>query len=122
LTTDPERGADAVASGDRLEMPSPPAKRNFPNPFYVLLLAASTLFVVTIFVYLLSPVLREQAARGALPRNAGEPVPSPADWIDRHAPLALGVEFVVMLIAGLLAMATDRWFAPKAARESASDG
>ena len=37
-----------------------------------------------------------------------------AGWLDRHGPLALGVEFVVMLVVRVLAMATDHWFPAEA--------
>jgi hypothetical protein len=83
-------------------MSAPPRKRLFPNPFYVLLLACSTLFVLTTLGYLVAPLL---ADLGHAPDKPGQ-----AGWFDRNAPTALGVEFVVMLAAGLLAMATDRWF------------
>ena len=43
-----------------------------------------------------------------------------AAWLDRNAPLALGIEFVVMLVAAILAMLTDNWFA--AARKPPSAG
>jgi hypothetical protein len=92
--------------------PERPAKKLFPNPFYVLLLVASTLFVVTTLGYLVGPTVQEQSgARG----TAGGPV----KWLDRHGPMALGVEFVVMLASGLLAMATDRWFPDKPSRQAA---
>jgi hypothetical protein len=84
-------------------------KRLFPNPFYVLLLAASVLFVLTTFGYLVAPLVHVQA--GA----AGADARGPAAWLDRNAPTALGAEFAVMLAAGLLAMATDRWFPAKPA-------
>jgi hypothetical protein len=82
-------------------------KQLFPNPFYVLLLAASVLFVLTTFGYLVAPLVHNQdgAAVGS----------GPAAWFDRNAPTALGIEFAVMLAAGLLAMATDRWFPSKPA-------
>ncbi len=77
-----------------------PRKRLFPNPFYVLLLAASTLFVLTALGYLISPTVQEQAGPGR----------ALAAWLDRRGPLALGSEVAVMIASGLLAMATDRWF------------
>jgi hypothetical protein len=78
-----------------MSKPERPGKRLFPNPFYALLLVASTLFVVTALAYLVAP----SARRGAV-----------AVWVERHGARTLGVEVVVMLAAGLLAMATDRWF------------
>jgi hypothetical protein len=88
--------------------PERPAKKLFPNPFYVLLLVASTLFVVTTLGYLVGPSTQEPSGAGG-----------PARWLDRHGPMALGVEFVVMLVSGLLAMATDRWFPEKPIRQAA---
>ena len=79
-------------------------KKLFPNPFYVLLLAASTLFVLTALGYLISPTVQEQAG----PRRGQGP--ALAAWLDRRGPLALGVEVALMIASGLLAMATDRWF------------
>jgi hypothetical protein len=99
-------------------MAEPPRKALFPNPFYVLLLVASTVFTVTVLAYLVSPNL----ARHALAqRAAGRPGPAPgsirlADWIDRTGPTLLAVEFAVMFISGILAMATDRWFPSKSTR------
>jgi hypothetical protein len=97
-------------------MPAEPkaTRRPLPNPFYVLLLAASALFVVTTFAYLVAPYVAERAARrGEGPHPAAGNL---AVWLDRHGPAALGVEIAVMTAAGLLAMATDRWFPEKPAR------
>jgi len=80
-----------------------PAKALFPNPFYVLLLLASVLFVATTFGYLVSPSFRP-------PDGPNGATPSPAAWLDRNGPLALGCEVAAMILSGLLAMATDRWF------------
>jgi hypothetical protein len=82
------------------------------NPFYVLLLIASTLFVVTALGYLVAPSVLDQmpaAGPGRVPQNASSK--AFAAWLDRNAPLALGVEFVIMLVAAILAMLTDNWFA-----------
>ena len=81
-----------------------PEKKLFPNPFYVVLLVASTLFVVTALAWLVVPSVLEQAPLangGAVDLVRG---------LDRNGPLALGVEFIVMLASGALAMLTDRWF------------
>ena len=86
-------------------MTSRPSKPLFPNPFYVLLMAASVFFVMTALAYLVSPLV-QGAERD---RSGGESI---AALFDRRAPLALGIEFVVMLLAGACAMATDRWFTP----------
>jgi hypothetical protein len=84
-----------------------------PNPFYVLLLAASIVFVVTCFAYLISPTVLEQARNQ---RGAATPSQRFAAWLDRNGPVVLGVEFLVMLVAGGLAMGTDRWFPEKPAK------
>jgi hypothetical protein len=77
------------------------------NPFFVILLGASVLFVLTVLGYLVSPyVLSPDPARR--PPNARSI--AMAEWFDRHGPMTLAIEFVVMLLAGVLAMATDPWF------------
>ena len=90
---------------------SPPKSR--PNPFFVLLLAASTAFAITAWVGYVGPLLAkapanpQQAAPGADPNAL-------ADWFTRWGTLALTVEFAVMFASGILAMATDKWFAARA--------
>ena len=81
-----------------------PAKKLFPNPFYVVLLVASTLFVVTALTWLVVPSVLDQAplAKGGAVEFVRK--------LDRNGPSALAVEFAVMLAAGLLAMAMDRRF------------
>jgi hypothetical protein len=94
-----------------------PRKPLFPNPFYVVVLLASTLFVVTALAYCVSPWAAESAAA----RGGGAPSASSARlaaWLDRHGPTALGIEFVVMLIFGVLAMAMDSWFGEKKSARS----
>jgi hypothetical protein len=92
-------------------MSGQPRKREvFANPFFVVLLAASSLFVLTVLGYLVSPYVLERKP-GGKPQSQGSL--AVAAWLDRHAPAALGIEFLVMLAAGILAMATDRWFSPR---------
>jgi hypothetical protein len=93
-------------------MTSQPRRReSFANPFFVILLGTSTLFVITVLAYLVSPyVLAPNQARP--PQTQGSA--ALAAWLDRKGPQVLGIEFLVMLIAGILAMATDSWFAPRA--------
>jgi hypothetical protein len=89
-----------------------PARRRevFSNPFFVVLLGTSVLFLLTILGYLASPyILVPDPAR---PRPGRGSV-AMASWFDRRGPMALGAEFVVMLIAGVLAMVTDPWFSPR---------
>ena len=97
-------------------MPTPkrPGKRLFPNPFYLLVIVVSTLFVITALGYLVAPTVIEQAAKEARPAGF-------AGWLDRHGPTALGGEFAVMLAAALLAMATDRWFPERPPRRTGRD-
>lgn len=87
---------------------SGPARKARSNPFYVLLLLASTAFVVTALAYYVSPIVAQQAAER---KDGPAGTPPLVDWLDRRGPAALGVEFALMLVAGLLAMATDSKFA-----------
>lgn len=89
-----------------MSKPDTQRHRGAPNPFYVALILASTLFVATCLGYLISPTVLEQARgrKGA----AGMPSVRFAQWLDRKAPTLLGVEFLVMLAAGGLAMATEQ--------------
>jgi hypothetical protein len=77
----------------------------FTNPFFATLVVVSIVFVVTIFAYLAAPY-----AINARPVAQGDASRVFALWIDRHGPMILGVEFVVMLATGVLAMITDDWF------------
>ncbi|GAC1472675.1 MAG: hypothetical protein NVSMB9_20160 [Isosphaeraceae bacterium] len=87
-------------------------KKLFPNPFYVLLLVASSLFVLTVLGYLISALIPQEAV------SAGPQTWSLwlASWLDRRGPLALGIEVALMIATGLLAMVTDRWFPEVPAR------
>ena len=82
----------------------------FTNPFFATLVVVSIVFVVTILGYLAAPY-----AINPRPVAQSEVSRAFALWIDRHGPMILGVEFVVMLVTGVLAMVTDDWFsaAPK---------
>jgi hypothetical protein len=89
-----------------------PARRRsaFPNPFYVALLVASTLFVMTALAYWVGPMVVQQAERDPALATENPATPGLIGWLDTHAPLWLGVEFAAMLVLGVLAMATDHWF------------
>jgi hypothetical protein len=94
-----------------------PKKPLYPNPFYVLVVLAGTAFVITTLGWLVAPMIQQQAHKVA----EGGAAPSPgslamAAWIDRWAVTALTIEVVVMVVAGVLAMAVDRWFPSKAGR------
>ena len=89
----------------------PSRDRRFPNPFYVLLLVASTAFVVTIFAYLIAPTVLAQA-----PESVGPDLPGSlavADWLARSSPRVLAVEIIIRAVAAVLAMATDHVFAAR---------
>ncbi len=98
------------SSVDR-EMTAVPRKREvFANPFFVVLMAASVVFVLTVLAYLISPAV--------LDADPAKPPPSPrslamAAWIDRNAPWVLAAEFAIMLVTGVVAMVTDPWFSPR---------
>jgi hypothetical protein len=100
-------------------MTDPSRRREvFSNPFFVVLLATSLLFVLTAFGYLVSPSI--------IVPDPARPRPGPnsvalAHWFDRNGPLTLGVEFVVMLLSGVLAMLTDPWFSPRSKSKRGAD-
>jgi hypothetical protein len=75
------------------------------NPFYLLLLLASLLFVVTVLAYLFIPMIEDKA------RAAGEiPPPSPFRTALRDDGWRwLLYELAVMIAFGLASMGLDRW-------------
>jgi hypothetical protein len=82
------------------------------NPFHLLLLIASTLFVVTTLGYLAAPFVQGE---GQIPQ--GQASKDFAAWLDRNSPLILAIEFVAMFVFGVLSMATEGWFtAPSKSR------
>lgn len=89
----------------------PPPRKPRPNPFYVLLMLVSTLFVITAMGYLMGPFVERQALEqpGAGPTSGSRAL---ASWFERKGVLALTIEFGAMLALSLLAMATDRHFSP----------
>lgn len=94
---------------------SPASTKARPNPFYVLLMVVSTLFVVTSMGYLVGPFVERQAVDnpGAGPGPGSRAL---AAWFERRGVVALGIEFVAMFLLALLAMATDRHFSTPDAR------
>ncbi len=74
------------------------------NPFYLLLLLVSVLFVVTALAYGVVPVLEERAAQ------AGNPPPPSAfrDALRADGWKWLLIEVAVMIVLGLLSMGLDR--------------
>jgi len=93
-------------------MNHPPEPR---NPFYVLLLIASFLFVVTALAYAVVPTLEEKA------KEAGEfPPPSAMrDALREGGWKWLLVEVAVMVVLGLASMGLDRLRRLKNDREQA---
>jgi hypothetical protein len=91
-------------------MTGQPRREIFSNPFFVIVLGTSTLFVLTALGYLVSPYV---LVPGPARRQPGKVSIALAAWLDRNGPLTLGIEFLVMLLAGILAMATDPWFSPR---------
>jgi hypothetical protein len=87
------------------------------NPFYVVLMVVSTLFVVTALGYLVAPYVIQpgHVAQGQASRAF-------AVWLDTHGPLILAVEFVIMLLSGVLAMATEDYFLQRKKFGSDADG
>jgi hypothetical protein len=74
------------------------------NPFYVLLLVVSELFVVTALAWAIVPTLEDKA------RAAGQVVPpSPfRDFLRDHGGTCLLIEVAAMIALGLLSMGLDR--------------
>jgi hypothetical protein len=88
-------------------MTTRPRRDVFANPFFTVMLGTSVVFVLTVLAYLVSPSVLEPAADNAAP---GQGSVALARWIDRNAPMTLAVEFVIMLVTGLVAMVTDPFF------------
>ncbi len=85
------------------------------NPFYLLLLLASLLFVVTALAYAVVPALEEKA------KEAGEmPPPSPfRDALRVDGWKWLLAQVAVMVVLGILSMGLDRLRTLKKEREDA---
>jgi hypothetical protein len=115
-----ESSESAAAGGTEAARPGRARKPLFPNPFYVVLLVASTVFVLTALLYCISPMVVQRGMRGG-PKPGSASV-ALVRWLDRRGPITLGIEFLVMLASGSLAMATDNWFSPKPARRGATPG
>jgi hypothetical protein len=86
----------------------------FANPFFVIMMGASVVFVMTVLGYLLSAYML--GPNPLLPARGRGSI-AMAEWFDRNAPLALAVEFGVMLVTGVVAMATDPWFSPRSRQQ-----
>ncbi|CAN5832387.1 hypothetical protein BH23PLA1_BH23PLA1_26870 [soil metagenome] len=95
------------------------AFRGLPNPFYVLLVLVSTGFVVTCLGYLISAMILQQAPAG---QETARGTMVLADWLDRHGPTVLGVEFIMMSLLGVVAMVADPLFRPAPGRSGSGPG
>jgi hypothetical protein len=95
-------GRDMTAKAPRREV--------FANPFFVVLMLASVVFVLTVLAYLIGPSVLEPDPAQPPPTASSRAV---AEWVDRNAPWLLAVEIAIMLVTGVLAMLTDRWFSPR---------
>src|SRR5262249_35926999 len=75
------------------------------NPFYLFLLLASLLFVVTTLAYVFIPILAEKAAM------AGEPPPPSEfrDALEKDGWRWLLFEVAAMIVLGLASMGLDRY-------------
>lgn len=91
----------------------PTSRRAWPNPFYVALVLTSTAFVVTALAYLMGPFVVQKAERNP---GQGAGALAVTDWLEQRGPWLLGVEFLVMLGCGILAMVIDPWLVSRAKR------
>ena len=67
--------------------------------------------MLTVLAYLSSAWVLEPEPGGAATKR---PIDRrSAEWLDRNAPIVLGVEILVMLGAGVLAMVLDPWFSAR---------
>jgi hypothetical protein len=82
----------------------------FANPFFVVLMIASVVFVLTVLAYLIGPSVLEPDPAKPPPTASSRAM---AEWVDRNAPWLLAVEIAIMVATGVLAMLTDRWFSPR---------
>ncbi len=75
------------------------------NPFYILLLIAGLVFIVTVLAYAVIPVLEEKA------KDAGQmPPPSPfRDSLRQDGWLWVLIEVAILVVLGLASMGLDRW-------------
>jgi hypothetical protein len=111
-------------------MTATPRKREvFANPFFVVLMLASVVFVLTVLAYLVSASVLDPVSGQALGDSDMTPKPrrtsgslAVARWMDRNAPWVLAFEFGIMFVTGVLAMITDPWFSGKEKRRRHDGG
>jgi len=85
------------------------------NPFYLALVAVSTIFVVTALAYLVSGYTLEPGRAPISERSRRV-----SQWFDRNGPLLMSIEFLVMLATCVVMMATDRWYTERRKRDGRS--
>ena len=92
------------------------APREPQNPFYLLLLLASLLFVLTALAYGVVPVLEQKAI------DAGQPPPASAfrDALRRDGAAWLLVELAAMVLLGFASMGLDHLRSLKKQRAEAT--
>lgn len=81
-------------------------KRGF-NPFYVLLVIVGIAFSITAFAYFVMTLRDAQAAGVVDPKGAGAPLLA---FLDRYGTMAMAVELVLLALATVGAISTDRYW------------
>jgi hypothetical protein len=87
------------------------------NPFYVLLLAVGVLFLVTASAFFVM-TLRASQAQSVVEAGPDHPLMA---LMQRHGVRLMLAEAAVLLVATVLAMATDRYWIRRAEREKKSE-
>ena len=83
-----------------------PAKKSF-NPFYVLLIPAGLVFVVTAFAYGYMAFQAVNAVRAEAGRHLDHPL---FQWLRVHGNTALLIQLAVLAVLTVGAIATDRYW------------
>jgi hypothetical protein len=83
-----------------------PAKKTF-NPFYVLLIPAGLIFVVTAFAYGYMAFQAVNAVRAEAGRHLDHPL---FQWLRVHGNTALLIQLAVLAVLTVGAIATDRYW------------
>jgi hypothetical protein len=86
------------------------SRTSIRNPFYVILIAAGTAFLLTACAY---AVMMLHANRGF---PAGGRARQMLAWLNDHGGLVMGAELAVLLAAAVVAAATDAFWTRRAAR------
>lgn len=94
-------------------MSTGPGRGVLANPFFVVLMIVSTAFMVTVML-LFVDTLRQQPDVSAARAAVASPL---STWLESHGMTALLVQFGLMFVSGVLAMALDHKFSPASARK-----